>query len=295
MDEKTSVLYKKKLVETLKAFDEFCTENGLNYFACSGTAIGAVRHKGFIPWDDDIDVYMLREDYDRLVEIRSKLNNTHYKIAEMGDEGYVYSFAKFYDTHTTLVETPSFPTCCIGVYVDIFALDEVNDNDELRKKKEEYEFLLENYQKTYCSYTAYWFFANLFHFNFKYLKNTLTPRLCSRKKKEEIRKRFVDYEMAWRKEKGDKLFFHHAIYKIEKEIFEKEWFDSYEYLPFEDYKVRVNKDYDKYLSRLFGDYMILPPVEKRMPHHPHYYLNLNEGLDVREVKRRVAKGEYLVY
>ncbi len=296
MREEVSVLYKKKLVETLKAFDEFCTESGLNYFACSGTAIGAVRHKGFIPWDDDIDVYMLREDYDRLIKIRNNLFETHYRIAEMGDEGYIYSFAKFYDSNTTLVEVDEYPTCCIGVYVDIFPLDEVSGNiEEVKQKKEEYEKLFDQYQLTYRTPKLYWILANAFHFNFAFLWKRLYPRYCSRKKKEQIRQRFMDYEMKWREEKGEKLFFHHALYKTEKEIFEKEWFHSYLYMPFEDYQVRVNTEYDKYLTRLFGDYMTPPPVEQQVSHHFHYYLNLKEGLSLSQVKERISKGEKLVY
>ena len=296
MDEVVSKLYKEKLVETLKAFDEFCTVNGLNYYACSGTAIGAVRHKGFIPWDDDIDVYMLRSDYDKLIEMRSKLSGNHFRIVELGDEGYNYSFAKFYDTNTTLVEVEEYPTCCIGVYVDIFALDEVSGQiEQVNKKKEEYEKLLKQYQLTYRTPKLYWILANIFHLNFRYLWETLYPRYCSKKKKVYIRKKFIDFEMSWRKEKGEKLFFHHAIYKTEKEIFEKDWFRSYIYMPFENYKVRLNTEYDKYLTRLFGDYMTPPPEEKRVPHHPHFYLNLNEGLSYAEVKRRIRKGERLVY
>lgn len=297
MDYNLTILYKKKLVEALKAFDKFCTANELNYFACSGTALGAVRHKGFIPWDDDIDIYMLRKDYNRLITLREKLNDTKYKITELGDEGYIYPFAKFYDTQTTLVEQKNFPTCCIGVYIDIFALDEVDGNiEKLAQKKEEYERLFENFQLTYCSPSLYLVLSNIYHFNFRYLWKLIKLHYCSLKRKKEVRKQFIEYEKLWQTEEGGgKLYFHHAIYKIEKEIFEKKWFDSYLYLPFEDYKIRMNIEYDKYLSRLFGDYMTPPPVEKRQPHHPHYYLNLKEGLSQEEVKQRIKRGEYLVY
>ena len=295
MNEQASVLYKKKLAETLKVFDEFCNSNGLNYFASCGTAIGAVRHKGFIPWDDDIDVYMLRDDYDRLIALRSQLNDTHYRIAEMGDEGYVYSFAKFYDSNTTLVEYSGFPSCRIGVFIDIFALDEVEDNNELRQKKAEYERLLERYQNTFFSPSLHWLFYNATHLEFKKLWKTMSVCCCSKKRKASIRKKFIDYEMTWRKEKGSFLFFHKSVYKIEKEIFTKDWFESYIYLPFEDHRIRVNKEYDKYLTQLFGDYMTPPPIDEQKTHHFHYYLNLIESLTIDEVRRRIKRGEKLVY
>ena len=296
MDELVSNLFKKKLVETLRAFDEFCSKNGLEYFACSGTAIGAVRHKGFIPWDDDIDVYMLRKDYDRLIDIRTSLDGTHYRIAELGDEDYIYPFAKFYDNNTTLVETKEFPSCRIGVYIDIFALDEVSDDlDQVRKKKFEFERLFEDYQLTFIRPSFYRVRTCLLHFDLHSLWRMYNLRYCSKKKKIMIRRKFIDFEKEWKEEKGPKLFFHHAIYRIEKEIFEKEWFNSSIYMPFEECKVKVSAEYDKYLTRLFGDYMTPPPVEKRIAHHPHFYLNLKEGLTAEEVKKRVSKGEYLVF
>ena len=294
MDENASILYKKKLIEALKAFDEFCNANDLNYYACSGTAIGAVRHKGFIPWDDDIDIYMLRADYNRLIELRSKLNGGHYRIAELGDEGYVYAFAKFYDSNTTLVEYSCYPTCRIGVYIDIFALDEVEDDEDLRQKKIEYERLSTRFQKTFFSPSWNWIRGNLLRMRFKDIWETLSLCYCRKSKKTSIRNKFIEYEMKWRNDRGDFLFFHKSLYKIDKEIFRKEWFKSYVYLPFEDYRIRVNKEYDKYLTHLFGDYMTPPPVEQQKSHHYHYYLNLKESLTLEEVKRRIKRGERTV-
>ena len=284
--------YKELLVQTLKAFDQFCTKNGINYYACSGTAIGAVRHGGFIPWDDDIDVYMLRSDYDKLISIRNNLFETHYRIAELGDDGYIYPFAKFYDCNTTLIEYKEFPCCCIGVYIDIFALDEVSDElEDVKFKKKTYESLFLDFQNTYRRITLSGILYCLRHLKITELFRGLCMSFKSDKAKEKIRKRFIDYEMQWRKDTGNRLMHHHSIYKLEKELFRKDWFNSYHYLPFEDYKVRICDGFDSYLTQLFGDYMTPPPEEKRLSTHSHYYLNLKEGLTLEEVNKRVRKGE----
>ena len=296
MEDEILIEYKNRLLQTFVAFDEFCTTYGLNYFACSGTAIGAVRHKGFIPWDDDIDVLMLRKDYDRLIQLRSHLNETHYRIADLGDEGYIYPFAKFYDTNTTLQEYKAFPTCCLGVYVDIFPLDEVPDNiDKVRKAKVQYEQLFRDFQNTFFKPSLRWGLSSIYHLTFKTMFRTLYCCNAAKKRKEVLREQFVKFENNWIKDKGPNLLVHHAIYSLEREIFPMEWFDSYIYMPFENYQIRVCSDYDKYLTHLFGDYMTLPPVEDQVSHHSHYYLNLKEGLTTDEVKRRVSKGEHLVY
>ena len=78
--------YKAKLVQTLHAFTSFCETNALTYMACAGTCIGAVRHHGFIPWDDDIDVFMSRVDFERLVSLRSQLPEG-YSLADEGENG----------------------------------------------------------------------------------------------------------------------------------------------------------------------------------------------------------------
>lgn len=296
MTKEVERLFKAKLVDALRAFDGFCNEHGLDYYACSGTTIGAVRHQGFIPWDDDIDVFMLRADYDRLMELSPKLASTHYRIAKLGDEGYIYPFAKFIDTDTTLIEQNAFPDCCIGVYVDVFPLDEVSSSiDDVRSKKVKFERLLDDFQHTYRRLSFGWIAYNVKKFRLAELFRSLSIGLGSEKRKEAVRDRFIRYENDWSKEHGPLLYTHHAIYKLENELFEKSVFSDYRYMPFEDFRIRVNTEYDKYLTQLFGDYMTPPPVDKRVSAHHHYYLNLKEGLSLEEATDRIRKGERLVY
>lgn len=93
----------KVLLKTFKAFSALCDEYNLRYYAAFGTALGAVRHQGFIPWDDDIDVYMPRQDYNKFIALRDKIEEA-YSIIDLRDTGYFMYFAKFINNQTTVWE-----------------------------------------------------------------------------------------------------------------------------------------------------------------------------------------------
>lgn len=296
MDSHVLKLYKQKLVEIMAGFDAFCSANGYSYFACSGTAIGAVRHHGFIPWDDDIDVYMPREDYDRLMANRQVLNGSNYAIKTLGDDGYIYAFAKFYDVNTTLVELKRFPTCVIGVYIDIFPLDEVSGTfTEIQRKKNLYDKYYTAFQDTYRKFCLKDFIYFLYHIRGKRCMELLQIPFMSDITKKKVREKFLRFEQEWAKDKGDKVMAHSCVYSLEKELFPKDWFTGYQLYDFENIKIRLTTNNDQYLTKLFGDYMTPPPMKKRISTHAHYYLNLKEGLSNSQVEERVKAGEYLVY
>lgn len=284
--------YKEILKQVLFAFDEFCCNHDLNYFAACGTAIGAVRHNGFIPWDDDIDVYMLREDYNRLLELRNELSlNTNYKIVNLGDEGYIYPFAKMIDKRTTLIEDKTYPSCIIGANIDIFPLDEAEGSiDEIQKKRDKYMLLYYRHLSTYKRVSIRYIASCIKHATI----SSLAISLSSISKKRKIRQELIDYEIELSKEKGTKLYMHRADFPLSKELYPKEWFKSYKYVPFEDIKIRINDHIDEYLRKLYGDYMTFPPIEERIPKHIHYYLNLKEGLTESEIQARIRQGEFTV-
>lgn len=105
--------FQQVLIETLDVFKDFCNEYKLSYYAGGGTAIGAVRHQGFIPWDDDIDVYMMRKDYDRMIEITRGLNATNslYEVLHYSEPPYQYPFAKFSLTKHTVIKAVKHSMC----------------------------------------------------------------------------------------------------------------------------------------------------------------------------------------
>src|SRR5690554_3302921 len=114
---------KQVIRENLQAIHEFCEEYGLTYYLSDGTLLGAIRHKGMIPWDDDADICMPREDYNKLLELSSKLPEP-YKIGHYSlDSNYIYPFIKFMNSSTEVVEYFGKNTYKAGVWVDIFPLD----------------------------------------------------------------------------------------------------------------------------------------------------------------------------
>lgn len=291
MQEEALAKYKEILLKTLEFFDGFCTEHGLNYFASSGTAIGAVRHRGIIPWDDDIDVYMLRPDYERLLSLRDELPSRGYAVSALGDEDCVYPFIKFYDTGTTLIEDSYMPGNRIGVFLDIFALDEVSGSpEEVSRQKEEYLKLYKDFLLSFRHPGG----GNLREWIEKKYYRTVAVSLLPTFIKKIIRNRFISYERKWSRESGDRLYFHGCFLDVNRELFPKEWFSGYHYLPFDSGRIRVNDRVHEYLTMLFGDYMTPPPPEKRIPEHKIHYLNLKEGISAKEARARIRKGETLV-
>lgn len=116
----------KKLVDILSWFHNLCNNNNLNYYAIGGTALGAIRHGGFIPWDDDIDVGMPRTDYEKFIKIANKYSKK-YAIEYPGiNKDFLYPYAKIYDTQTTLIENKRYKIKR-GIYIDVFPLDGIGN------------------------------------------------------------------------------------------------------------------------------------------------------------------------
>ena len=109
---------KKLLIETFKSLVSYLESHNYNWFVAYGTLLGTIRHKGMIPWDDDIDIIMPRADFERLLSERDMISKEdHYSIIAPGDENYYLTFGKYYDNQTTLWEYEHYPTL-FGVYVD---------------------------------------------------------------------------------------------------------------------------------------------------------------------------------
>lgn len=280
--EQTDILFKNKLIETFRAFIEFCNAHSIKYYTCGGTLIGAVRHHGLIPWDDDIDVWMLPDDYNKFCSLKGQVDG-HYDIMDSRDDNYwLLSLAKFVDTNTTLWETEHFP-CVTGVYVDVFPLYECNKEEGLTLKRE--------YDKTSYSLT----YAMAQHPFSQLLKLLLKGniRLCIQYTIEKYyyKPNLKKFKTAYltcvdktKKAKGDMYISYDGMYG-EKEIFPKKWFAETIIVPFEDFEIHIPKEYHKLLTQLYGDYMQLPPEEKRVSHHSHYFLDLNRRWTIDEIKQ----------
>lgn len=244
----------------LDEIDAFCREHGLRYSLAYGTLIGAVRHKGYIPWDDDIDLVMPRPDYDRFIaEFRSEQN----EVLDLSQSNLcVETFVKICRKGTRMVDR-KLGRSLWGVNVDVFPIDGapedgLQEHYEEMCRKREWIFRLCPFYRTVSTNKFRWFV--------KYgLKRLRYPSLktCAGVKQAinaDLRAvRFGETALA------GAYFGDDAI----REFMPTAWFTEYTTMEFEGKSYPVLARYDDYLRRLFGDYMQLPPQEQRVSRHDY--------------------------
>ena len=255
-------------LDILADVHRFCVKNDITYSLAYGTLIGAVRHKGFIPWDDDIDLLMPRPDYDRFIrEFRSEENEV---LDLSGTDACVETFAKVCRKNTVMVDR-ELGRSLWGVNVDIFPIDGapeegLEERFNRMEKKREWIFRLCPFYKEVGKGKAKWFL--------KYcLKRLRYPSLsgCVKVKRaieNELRAiSFGETPLAGAYFGDDGI----------REFMPTEWFTEYTTLEFEGKPYSVVSHWHDYLTRLFGDYMQLPPEDQRVTHHLYdSYLLENE-------------------
>ena len=240
-------------LDLLQKTAEFCENNGLRYFLCGGTLIGAIRHKGYIPWDDDIDIAMPRPDYDRFAKIFNRPEN-YYQVVNMEtNPDYAYAFAKVYDNRTELKEL-HYNGIPFGVYIDIFPADGVKYAAQIRKIMLLHKVL--NAKKANYSKRKL----------FKIIANTLAKLILLPFSAHQIAK-WMDDE-ARRYTFGSLPMAGVIANSLGiGEMVDKSVFDCDVYREFEGREYRVPIGYDTWLRSVYGDYMQLPPEEHRVSHH----------------------------
>lgn len=274
--------YKQKLLQTFRGFVEFCEEFNLSYFCCGGTALGAVRHQGLIPWDDDIDVFMPRQDYEALLKMQTEIEKRGYHVASMINGDYNNLFMKFSDMNTTLWEIKEIPVIG-GVYIDIFPLDSTNDKvKDFVKKYRRWRRIQFFYQLSISSYSVkdilcYWKTGDRKKV-IKGLSSFWVPSFFA----SVLRDKLLAIDDCFKNDSGENIISPYGDY-WEKEYLARSWFSSFEYLTFEGFQVRVGNGNKEYLRQVYGDFMQLPPKEKQVTHHSHYYLNLERRMSLEEI------------
>ncbi len=235
----------------LKYIHRICEENNLVYYMAGGTLLGAVRHGGFIPWDDDIDLLMYREDYEKLVDIINN-DNSYYRMECLkSDNKYIGTFAKVIDTRTKVVFNNFMSDGETGVFVDIFPMDGVSNNYKGGAK------YLDNLSKWYQR------FVNC---KVSMSENGLTRLI--------LNKGAVIFEKIAKKRSCSSYRYIARVVNIrgKKELMKKSWFDRRKLIDFETEKFYAPIGYHYYLKGLYGDYMKLPPhAEQRLVHSYNAY------------------------
>lgn len=251
-----------QILNNLLALDRVCKEHNLHYYITAGTLLGAVRHKGFIPWDDDLDVGMPREDYDKLIENSKEwLPHPYELVSGETDEKYTLPFAKLQDANTTLIERVGL-VYLGGAYIDVFPIDGVPEGKWSQK----------------WHFAKYRFYRKMLYFHYrdpyKHGKNyTAIPTLICRRIMpsatihRKLRKILTKYKYA-----ESSLVADYDDYG--KGVMPKNVFENIIPILFEGKEVSALKDYDTYLTKKYGDYMQIPKREKQIQHN-FYYLDIN--------------------
>lgn len=244
-------------LDILQSIHQFCETNNIRYSLAYGTLLGAIRHKGYIPWDDDIDVMMPRPDYERFIQNYPNFCDRYIVQTYNNDNSYYLWCAKVYDNRT---EQITFPTRS-GVCVDVFPIDGLPDNlEDVRKYIKKKRKLFFRRLVFTCKNNSYRP-GNKFVNAFKYIiKRILVPSRSAVIK--QIEKLYKSYPYSTSNYVGDIIDLFGERGWLKKEIFE-----NYTTASFENLQVKIIKDYDTFLKARYGDYMQLPPEEERVPGH----------------------------
>lgn len=237
---------------------DFCEKNNLRYFLCGGTLLGAVRHKGFIPWDDDIDISMPRPDYERLLQTYSHPDYTLFHWQKGGK--YLGTFTKAADRRTIIDEKGDFGEE-IGVNIDIFPIDGLPGPDKknramIRKFRFLYRIVCSTMAEDLSNRT---FFKKIAISAVKGLDHIFPIRNAFTKMVVKGAQKYP-FDTA---EKVAAVVWGYG----EREIVDRDVYSHYIKLDFEGYQFNVPQKYDTYLKMLYGDYMALPPKEQQVYKH----------------------------
>lgn len=253
---------RKIMLDMLVEFDAFCASHHLRYFLSMGTLLGAVRHHGYIPWDDDIDVGMPRADYEKFVTLYNKeKTNPDFAFFSYHQNPELYlSSGKFYDTRTVLKEVTDSPVS-IGVYLDVFPLDNIGNTEAEAQRftKEALKYRWRLTKRTWkVNVPGRVWYKNCAVAVLKFFSSHKPVSVLVKEQDDFCSSRMSDQLEP---------YVSHVCRARKQEILKGEWFEKTVPMPFEGHSFQVPENYDAVLKVFFGDYMTLPPENKRVPHH----------------------------
>ena len=250
---------KQTELDILNAINQICSDNKIEFYLCGGTMLGAIRHKGFIPWDDDIDIFLERKEYEKLIAIiKEKKEYSWLEILDDTNDNYYYPFAKAVDNRTIAKMDDNKTEH--GIWVDIFPIDNLPDNSKKRIKL---------IKKCYFYRALIISMTTDFNMNKKdnkiFIKKFLNlyTSIVGKNRVYNRYKKIINKSLNYNDSKYVACLC--PTYGI-NEIFEREkLFEKEKYL-FEGQYYNGTKNYDMYLKSFYGDYMTLPPENKRYMH-----------------------------
>lgn len=239
---------------------ETCQKIGVKYFLAYGSLIGAVRHKGFIPWDDDMDICMLREDYEKLQDYLIANPDERYEVMSYKNNlNYVYPFMKVQDNHTYLLEEDVRIDSNMGIYVDIFPVDGYVDDANFKNKMTK---LIKKRQLSCYTFKGITNTKSVLNSLIRYISVIIFYFTNTNKYVAQIE------ELAKSRKVSDYEEVDYLIYKdMNKPVWRREWLEQVTTGTFEGKEFMIPKNYHEILTSDYGDYMQLPPVEQRVSHH----------------------------
>ena len=278
IDSETLRKLQLKELDSLLYFQSFCEKNDLKFYLLGGCVIGALRHKGFIPWDDDIDIIMPRDDYNRMLSIwNGELKDGRYILLKTDGEKIFTgnTFATLIDTSSTVIkENQKDIDVPHGIVTDIFPIDGCPDS----RIKRYFQYIDAMLYSLFISEFVPEKHGKLIAGVSKLLLSVFKSRKTRTRIWKNAEKRASKYDF-YKHEYSTELY---AGPGYMKNKYPQSAFDSAVYKDFEGLSVPVPKGYDIYLKTAFGDYMSLPKEEDRIPHHDLVFLDLDTPCEIPE-------------
>ena len=275
-----------KSLEILDYFKKFCEENNLLFYLCGGCCIGTLRSKGFIPWDDDIDIFMPRDDYEKLYRIwDKKATSKRFSCLKTTENLFTGNiFITIVDNNTTLIKdyqkNLNIPH---GIAMDVFPLDGCPSSKIKRTLQKFWAMVYSLYMAQVIPKNH----GNLVSFLGKVLLSCIPSKKLRYKIAKYAEKRMSRYDISNCKKVTELCAGPHYM----QNEYPKKAFDSAVYKEFEERMMPLPSGYHDYLKIAFGDYMKIPPKEEQIPHHDIIFMDLNKSYKEYKGNKYLTEGK----